>query len=497
MKMIYEIAPERHQQMLFPYVIEDFVNKDAPVRFIDSFIESLDLKELGIKVIKAVNEGRPGYNTEMLIKILVYGYYKKIISFRKLEEACRSDVNFIWLSGALKPDHNTIWRFFKKNKKKIKKLFKKSVKLAVKAGMVDFVLSATDGCKIKADASKIHSLHKRDLDLIFQELDNHIDNYMKKVYEENKSIKSKNLELPGFLRNNEDRKEWIRKQLSEMDEEEKLGLLKGTEEKLEKLEESNTKHLSLTDADCRMMKCEGKMEMAYNAQATSDNKAQIIMAADVTNKENDRHELVSNLDEVKENTGRVADENLADSDYFTGEELYKAEQKNYNVLVNIDRKTLDGRHSRESNFHKTNFEYNEKENCYYCPYGGKLEFSGNKKERRGYYSKSYRCKSYKNCSYRWECSSAKRGREIYISPYLQNIEEQLDKQKNEDNKLLLKKRIGIVEPVFAHIKHIMGFRRWTLRGIDNVKAQWSLICLTHNLKKIYKLWKIGDLQLAC
>jgi hypothetical protein len=420
----------------------------------------------------------------------------KIISSRELEEACRIDVNFIWLTGCHKPDHNTIWRYFKKYKKKLKEIFKQSAKLSIEAGMVDFVINATDGTKIKSDVSKEKALHKRDLKLIMEELSNHVENYVKEVEKTNKEQSRKVMRLPNYLKDDVERKEWIKKKLTEMKEEEKRLLKEQVTEKLEKLDEKETKHLSEIDEDSRMMKCEGKTEMAYNGQIVVDSKEQIILACDVVNDEADNHQLIKNIDEVKANTGRVGEETLGDRGYFSGEELNKANEKNYNVLVRIDKKTVDGKHSRESKFHKSNFIYDEQDDCYYCFNKGKLTYAGIKNER-GHCSKTYQCKDFKNCSYRKECSSCKTGRVITISPYLEDIENQLEKQKLSINNDLLKKRMVIVEPVFGIVKHVMGFRRWTLRGLENVKAQWSMICSAYNLKKLYKNWITGKVRLAC
>jgi transposase len=493
---MYKILPDRYQTYLFPYKLDDFVKDDSPVRFIDSYIDSLELKSLGLIDSKSGELGRPGYGKEMLLKLWLYGYYKKIISSRELEEACRSDVNFIWLTGCHKPDHNTIWRYFKKYKKKLKGIFKQSVKLSLEAGMVDFVLNATDGTKIKADVCKEKSLHRRDLKLIEEELSKQVDNYIKEVEKTNKEHPRKVMRLPNYLKDESERKDWIEKKLKELNEEEKNQLNEQVKEKLGKLDKKDTNHLSEIDEDSRMMKCDGKTEMAYNGQIVVDSKEQIILACDVINDEADNHQLVKNIDEVQINTDRVGEETLGDRGYFSGEELNKANEKNYNVLVRIDKKTVDGQHSRESKFHKSNFVYDEKEDCYYCFNKGKLTYAGIKKER-GYCSKTYQCKDFKTCPYRKECSKNKKGRLIIISPYLDDIEKQLDKQKLSTNKDFLKKRMIIVEPVFGIIKHVMGFRRWTLRGLENVKAQWAMLCSVYNLKKLYKNWLSGKILLAC
>jgi hypothetical protein len=112
------------------------------------------------------------------------------------------------------------------------------------------------------------------------------------------------------------------------------------------------------------------------------------------------------------------------------------------------------------------------------------------RERKGgkYKVRVYRCAEYEGCPDRWKCSSSKHGRTIGISPYHNNIKRQLEKQKDPEKQELMEKRKFIVEPTFGGIKHCWGFRRWTVRGLVNVRAQWYLICTTVNLRKMYKKW---------
>ncbi|MGB8657122.1 MAG: transposase [Candidatus Zixiibacteriota bacterium] len=125
-----------------------------------------------------------------------------------------------------------------------------------------------------------------------------------------------------------------------------------------------------------------------------------------------------------------------------------------------------------------------------CPKGGVLRYEREQKHRgKGYLVRAYRCQGDEGCVHRWECSKSKRGRIIGVSPYHFAIVNQLEKQKQAENKELLKRRKTIVEPIFGIIKQVLNFRRWTVRGLENVRAQWFLICTAINLRKIYLRWK--------
>ena len=109
-----------------------------------------------------------------------------------------------------------------------------------------------------------------------------------------------------------------------------------------------------------------------------------------------------------------------------------------------------------------------------------------------YTFRSYRCECYKDCPVRWECSKAKNGRVVKLSPYNGAILRQKEKLKDPDKLKILKQRIGIVEPVIAWAKHLLGFKRWTFRGIDKARSQWAFLCAVINLSKLYLRWRKGE-----
>lgn len=147
--MAQPLAPDYGQQFLLPPCLEDWVAQDHPVRFIRRFVDEQDLAKLGF-AMPISNEGRPAYAPGLLLKIWLYGYMHRIHSTRRLEAACRNEMALLWLSGALQPDHNTLWRFWRDNRKALRKLFDQSVSVAVKNGLVGLVLQAVDGTRIQA-----------------------------------------------------------------------------------------------------------------------------------------------------------------------------------------------------------------------------------------------------------------------------------------------------------------------------------------------------------
>jgi len=471
--MSSEIFPDYKKTFLFPPQLEDFVPPDHPARFIREFVESLDLEDLGFAK-RIATEGRPNYSSDLMLKIWLYGYFMNIRSSRKLEKACMENLGLLWLTGMNYPDHNSIWRFFKKNKSAIKRIFKKSVLLANEMQLIGMILNAIDGTKIQADVCNRKALHRNELKKRLKKIDESIAEVISKIESSETDDQGKDYKLPeDFTKKLEDRQK-LKKEISS---------------KLHQLDKEELDHKSTSDSDARMMKNGKGKEFCFNGQVAVDDQNGIIVASDVVSDESDNHLLGLILDAVEENIGKTADENVSDGGYFSGEELQSAEKKGREVLINLTEAAYDNVIDRSSEFHQSKFVYDESSDTYECTRGGILNFQRIKTNRRKNYAvRVYHCKSSKTCPVRDQCSRNKRGRTIEISPFTREIERQREKQKNEAKREILAKRKSIVELVFGVIKHNWGFRRWTVRKIDNVRAQWSLICTVYNLQKMYRCW---------
>jgi len=378
-----------------------------------------------------------------------------------------NQVPLIWLTGNNMPDHNTLWRFYRDNKKAVRSLFKQSVKLGLNAGLVEMMLHAVDGTMIKARGSKRKVIGRDDIDRILDKLDESIEIADSEI-EKNESEESGEYRLPRELSDREKLRE---------------RLLKARE----KMDEIDRKCLHPDEDEARMMLCSGQIDLAYNAQAVADEKSGLIVAEDVVNEENDRHQLTSMIDEVSDNTGDSADETLADGGYYSSAELVKAEESGYSVLVNL-------KSEYDDEFHWSKFIFDEENDCFICPLQKRLEFSSVDRSEN-IPARVYQCKCYKECPRRWDCSTAQQGRRVKIGMFHKAMTRQKKKQHDNDKRLLLKKRKAIIEMVFGIIKECMGFRRWTVGGLENVKTQWAMICTAFNLKKLYKHWRDGRLVL--
>ncbi|MBC8490486.1 MAG: IS1182 family transposase [Bacteroidetes bacterium] len=473
--MSHQIKANYSQDFLLPPSLEDWIPSDHPSRFIREFIQSLDLRKLGFKV-ETSEEGRPYYSSDLLLKAWLYGYFHRIRSSRKLEKHCKDNVSLIWLTGMNYPDHNTLWRFWNNNKLRLRDIFKESLNVAKKLDLIDMSLNALDGTKIKAYSSKQGVMNKKKLETLLEKLDDEINNIEKEI-EDNQESESGEYSLPSELQD----KETLKKKIKEV---------------MEELKVIDRENIHPKENEARMMRSSGTIDLSYNAQAVVDSKHQIIVGTDVINKENDTESLVPMIDKVKELTQRKAETTLADSGYATGEQIHQAQEKEFNVLLNLTSKSNISTNPRKDKlFHSSNFKYDKERDVMICPESKELEYfqtgiSKNKKHK----VKKYKCNQYESCSSRWECSKAKTGRTVKLNPFYESIERQKLKQLKSESHEKLKRRKSLIEPIFGNIKEINGFRRFTMKGLENAKTQWSMICTSINLQKMHKIWAKGEVK---
>ncbi len=464
--MSREIQPDYSQTFLLPPALEDWVGADHPARFIRDFVEALDLKNLGFKQRKS-KEGAPHYGADLLLKIWLYGYFRRIRSSRKLEEACRENMGAIWLAGRHTPDHNTIWRFWRDNRKPLRALLKRSIQVAANLGMVEMVLHAVDGTKILTAASRQSAWHRKDLEKALETLDRAVEEIMQETQSAQETgAQGGGWSMPEKLRGAQKRRVQIR-------------------EALAKLERQGAERLHPHEPEARMMKvpASSRKEWAYNAQAVVESKNQLVVAAQTTNNASDTPSLNPMLEETKANLGAVAQSTLGDSAYGKSErQVAEAQAKQHHVLTNRPP-------GEEAPFHRSHFHFDRKTMTCRCPRAEKLRRDGGKQypEHQGRTVK-FRCVLGKDCPSAPKCFKGKT-RSVEFSPYHEAMQRHRQESKSGEGKALLKSRGKIIEPVFGRIKRNEDFRRFTSGGLENTRTQWNLICLVHNLRILYRKWQ--------
>lgn len=467
--MAHLIDAEYSQEFLFPPSLEDWVGPDHPARFIREFVEAVDLRQMEVSWAKGEN-GRPAYAAQLLLKVWLYGYFERIRSSRRLEKACRDHLGFIWLAGMHAPDHNTLNNFFRANKKGLRNLFKKTVRVAVEADMVGFVLHAVDGTKIAAEVANRGGWHKKKLLKLLEKLDTKLEE-LEEQLEQNRGCGAVCEALPQELQERQALREKVRSALRQLDE-------------------AGKEHLHPADEDACVMQCkeQNRNAFAYNAQAVADEQAGIVVACEATTECNDEQQLNAMLDKVQEQAGQQAQRTLADTGYASGCEFEQAEKRERDVVVALP---LPMRPNPDKPYAASNFIYDKERDVCICPHGEELPFRGARyRKDRSYRLRRYQCGN-TGCPHRAQCSTSKTGRTVDLNQYHEVLERQRERQQTPEAQADLNKRGYLIEPVFAFIKQHLGFRRFTVCGLDNVQAQWAMVCATYNLHKLFKHWKGG------
>ena len=469
--MSYEIEADYKEQWLFPPSLEDLLRADHPARMVREFVEAQDLTTLGFKT-RRVEDGRPSYSASLQLKVWLYGYMTKNRSSRGLERACMDQMGMLWLTGMNQPDHTTLWRFWRDNKEPIRKVFRQLLQVAMSMNLVGLVMHAVDGTKILSQASDQKGWHRSSLEKKLGRLNEAID----EILTETEQISGEEMpesRLPEPLY-------------------EKQALRQTIREHLKKLDQQERDHLNPGDEDARVMKCRTGNRFAYNAQAVVDQQSKLIVAADVVTDESDNYQLVGMIEQVEDNIGKAAQQTVADAGYQAAAGLAEAEEKGYPVVVNQPEPRED------QPYHASRFHYDRENDQCVCPRGEVLgyECTRTRDKIQPYDVRIYRCQSYENCPVRWRCSSSKTGRTIQIHPKHDALIRQREKLKDETMRALLKQRGATVEPIFGWGKEVLGFRRWSVRGLEKVKTQWLLMCTAMNLLRLHKHWVTGKLAFA-
>ena len=462
------IHANRAQVFLLPPNLDDWLAPTHPVRFVADLVDSLDLDALGFRA-SVGDEGRPHYAAELLLGVWLYGWMERVRSSRALEKACQRDMAFVWLTSNLHPDHNTLWRFFRDNKKALKKLFARVVIIAAEADLVGFALHALDGTKVQGASSMESTLHRKTLTERLKKLEATVDASVAQI-EANEERPGPEWKMPATLADKEERKKRIREELA-------------------KLDAADTNHLHPREPDARVMKTREGPRLGYNAQAVVDHDSDLIVAIDISGDETDHHQLVPMTQAVHDTLGEVAEQTLADAGYASGGQFEVAERRHLPVLVNVQEESSD-----KGPYAKSQFKYDAEHDTYVCPLGEILPFQRVEQPTKSkpHARRTYRCHN-KQCPVRAQCTTDKGGRAIKRLVTEEAFERQVERQSGADKRVLMSLRKEIIEHAFGNVKANHGFRRFTAFGLVGAAAQWALICLAVNLRKLLPAWREGRL----
>lgn len=461
--MEYRQGQSREQLTLYTTCLDDMVPEDNSVRFIDQFVELLNMEELGFRT--KASQGRPPYHPADLLKLYIYGYMNRMRSSRHLEKECQRNLEVIWLLKNLKPDHNTIARFRKENPTAIRRVFRQSVSLARNFNLIGGELIAGDSTKLRAQNSKKNNYNKKKVKRHLEYIDNKLSQHEKVMADADGDTQE---ELSKEI---DHRKSQRRK-------------YEAIEKQLEHNESSENPQLSTSDPDSRHQIVRGTVtEVCYTAQTTVDHKYKLLIDYKLTN-QNDKKAMGIMLRRAKSILRSNTFTALYDKGYHTGSEFYTADQLGIHTLVAIP---SIGRTNQapDPKYNAENFIYNQEEDTYTCPQGNILTSNQTRYKARNYTFKQYKTKACKQCPVRYKCTTAKiNGKVIQRTQFTRSI--QANAKRVAQNEDLYKKRQALVEHPFGTIKRQWGFDHiMTKRGIKAASADMGLIALAYNLRRLF------------
>lgn len=464
----------RELTWLLPPSLDELIPPDHPARFVAAFVDGLGRATWWGWGVDLDGDplGAPAYDPRGLLCVWLYGFMTGTRSSRKMEAACRDQIPYLWLTGWQHPDHNTLCRFYGAHRQDMRQLFKKTVKVAVKMGLVDLALQAVDGTKVAASASRSRTYDAVGLERLLERTDQAIEDLEKQNEEGNDPPP---VHLPEELTK--------AKRLAEK--------VKAAMERLE--DETGRERINLTDGDSKVMKTRQGVVPAYNVQAVvssapiegMDKPALIVTAVDVVDEVVDTNQLVPILEQAEETTGKRID-TAADAGYHSGANLDECEQRKQKIVMPESQdKAL------QKPYHKNNFIYDEIEDTYLCPEGQTLDFRGMQRTRditmRLYRAVPEVCRQ---CSAFGRCTRDYRhGRALQVGPYEAVLRRHRQLMATEEARSLYRRRKVLAEPAFGIIKEQLGLRRFLTRGLDNVKAEAALIATAFNLRGLWRAFQ--------
>jgi transposase len=435
------------QLLLLPPDLKTWLPENHLAWFVSDMVDSLNLSEIEGHY-DHLKGGKPGFHPSMMVKLLVYAYCVGVPSSRQIEKKTYEDVAFRVLAAGYHPDHSAIAKFRSRHIRALSHLFTAVLWIADEMGLVKLGHVAIDGTKVKANASKHKSMSYGRMDPRLRELKAEVDDLLKRARsvdkaedkEYGKGVRGDELPREIELRENriakivaaqaalEERKRQELRESGKIDDDDiPPGASSGEVKSSEAVPEAKAQ-INFTDPESRIMKDNRSksFEQAYNAQLAVDCGTQIIVSADVTQQVNDKRQLVPLLEQIEANTGQVPDCALADSGYFSTENVESCERNFIEPFICRNRIKHSDR-----------------------------------------------------------LAVAPKGR---IPKALDAVERMCRKLLTKAGKKTYSKRKESVEAVIGQIKHVRGFRQFLLRGLEKVKAEWRLICLSHNL---LKMWRSG------
>lgn len=470
--MGYVAGTNREQVVLFPAVIDDYVRAENPVRFVEAFVNRLELGSLGFSKAEPEARGRPAYDPRDLLKLYIYGYLNEIRSSRKLERETIRNVEVMWLMRRLTPDHKTIANFRKDNAGALPAVFREFTKVCRQLNLFGRELVGIDGSKFRAVNSADRNFTEAKLQKRLQWIEEKIAKYLAALQAEDEA------ESPG-----EDQGSAVELAAKIAALQERQLVSEGLKEQLA---ESGAKQISLTDPEARLMKGRQGRHVSYNVQIAVDSKHKLVADFAVTNEGNDLNCLAALAQGAQQQLGVKELKVCADRGYYNTSQIKTCEEAG--IEVHMERPQPA---QTEGIFPLERFTYEATKDSYTCPAGKRLSYRTFDKEKQ---VRCYWTEACHSCPLKSQCTTGKGPRKIKRALGQDAADRMLQRVAANPNFLALRKQL--VEHPFGTMKRSMRQDYFLMRGQAKVKGEMSLTLLAYNLKRVLNLVGLDNLIAA-
>lgn len=483
----FKTGISRDQASFLPPRVEDYVDRDNPVRAIEAFVAALDLEQLGFRHAgSGGGAGQPPYDPADLLKLYLYGYTNRVRSSRSLEREAGRNLELIWLMKRLVPGYRTIATFRKDNWRALKAVNREFVLLVRELGLVGGEVVAIDGAFFDGNASKASIKTRRKLAKRLAAIEQEIEAY-RAALEANDRAEAERVPA-GRDGGGGDGGSDIAQEVAAL-----MAKRATLQADLTRLEENDETQLSRTDADARLLAKNGQMVAGYNVQIAVDDKHKLIVATEVVNDGNDTGQLYHMAKAAKDELGVETLTALADTGYYNGHALKACEEDG--IVAYVPQASRTARLKAQDRISHEAFAYEAEANVYRCPAGKLLsprdgrKTNGNRIEIR-YVSRKSDCDA---CALRSRCLSAKAPtRTVYRWEHEAVLDRHRARMQGAD--AWMRRRAELAEHPFGTLKCRAGYRHFLVRGFDKVRGEWSLMTLCYNFSRVLSILGLDRLM---
>lgn len=492
-----------NKQLKLNLNLDFFIPSDSDVKLLHSIFQNIHI------IFPESTMGRRRcVPPEIMLEIIIYGYMNKKFSSRAICDACSRDVNFMWLlQGYKAPSHNSISRFREKFTN-IDDVLSAVVSLLHSAGEVTFDEVFIDGTKLEANANKYTFVWKKSVSKNEANLQTKIAKLLDDVFNEFFISASSLQELITKLKEREitfvygkGKRKSKEQRFYEIAVEyaDRLAVYTGYNALFD-----GRNSFSKTDSDATFMRMKedhmlnGQLKPGYNLQIAVN--SEYITSCYCSSDRDDVNTLIPFLQKMEAEHGEKYTDIVADSGYESEENylfLENNEQNSYIKPSNYERSKT--RKYKNNKYMRENMPYDEAGDFFVCPNGKKLEFAytTTKKSKNGYASEVsvYECESCESCPHKKQCTKAKGNRKIVFSKnFNAKRAKSLENITTDKGSNLRMNRSIQVEGAFGVMKQDYGFRRFLMRGMKNVKIEFTLLCIAYDIKKLHNKFKNSRTQ---